>query len=344
MSNNSEIPKTPSSMHLIQQNATVILENEKQKYRELFNFSHLPQWVYDVDTLAFLDVNEAAITHYGYSRDEFLAMTINEVRPTEDILVLRDILETKVTPGSFNKSSVRHVKKNGEIIEVFVEGNSLNFDGKNARLVMVIDRTVEIRAKKVLEDSIERFNTVSKATSDVIWDWNILTGEMIWNQGIRGIFGYEKTTYDEQWWKSHVHPDDLAKVLAKFTLVTKEKDSKLNVEYRFQCADGSYRTVLDRAFIHFDGEGSPVRMIGSMQDITERVQHIEAIEQQNARLKEIAWIQSHLVRGPLARILGLAMLIDNEQGGDPDQKELVSLLRSAAEELDAVLTRIVAQT
>lgn len=324
--------------------ATISLENEKQKYRELFNFSPLPQWVYDLDTLAFLDVNEAAIRHYGYSRDEFLTMTIHQVRPCEDRAVLRDILKSRVTPGIFNKSSVRHIKKNGEIIEVFVEGNSLSFDGKSARVIMVIDRTVEIMAKKELDESIERFNTVSKATSDVIWDWNVLTGEMIWSQGIRGIFGYEKTTYDEHWWRSHVHPDDLAKVLEKFNLVTQEKDSSLKVEYRFQCADGSYRTVLDRAFIRFNPEGMPTRIIGSMQDITERVKHIEAIEQQNARLKEISWIQSHLVRGPLARILGLATLINDEKIDEPDKKELVHLLKSAADELDAVLTRIVEKT
>lgn len=322
-------------------NALAVLQQERQKYSDLFNLSPVPQWVYDTESLNFLDVNQAAITHYGYSRVEFLAMTIREIRPEEDVAALEEILCTEVVPGLFNKSSVRHQTKDGAIRSVCVEGNSIHFEGKDARLVMVIDRTAEIEAGNALQESLQRFDIVSKATSDAIWDWNILTGEMIWNQGIKGIFGHRQTSYTEKWWREQVHPDDLERVLGKFELLIKNRTTRLRVEYRFRCVDDSYRFVLDRAFIIFDDAGSPLRIIGSIQDITERVRHIEAIEAQNIRLQEISWIQSHKVRSPLARILALVELLPLDENDLNANIELVPLLRNSAIELDQVLSSIV---
>jgi PAS domain S-box-containing protein len=322
-------------------NATALLEFEKQKYRDLFNLSPVSQWVYDADTLQFLDVNEAAINHYGYSRQEFLSMTIKDIRPVSEIPALNDILCADVVPGFFNKSLVRHQKKNGEIMTVCVEGNSVSFEGRNARLVMVIDRSSEIEANRAVEESVKRFDIVSKATSDAIWDWNILTGKMIWNQGIKVIFGYKQTSNTEQWWQEHVHPDDLPGVLKKFNALIKKHKTRLQVEYRFRSADGSYRYVFDRAFIIFNPEGTPIRMIGSMQDITERVNDMKAIEDQNSRLREISWIQSHKVRSPLAKILGLVELINGSSTDLESINELVPLLKLSADELDQVLKDIV---
>lgn len=324
--------------------ATNILEQERQKYRDLFNLSPLPQWVYDQETLRFLDVNEAAIHHYGYSKQEFLQMTIRDIRPQgQDLKVLDDILCNHAELGSFKRSSVRHRKKNGKIISVCVEGNSVLFEGSKARLVMVIDRTKEIQASQALAESLKRYETVSKATSDAVWDWDITTGEMFWNQGIKGIFGHRKTVYTHKWWQEHVHPDDLEEVLRQFNSLVKNNKARLKVEYRFRCADGSYRFVLDRAFITFDSAGAATRMIGSIQDITEKVNHIQAIETQNLRLQEISWMQSHKVRSPLARILSFASLLESCTDLS-DMKELLPLLKLSAEELDQVLKEIVRKT
>ncbi len=320
------------------------LELEKQKYSDLFNFSPLPQWVYDINSLRFLDVNEAAIKHYGYTRQEFMRMTIAEIRPPEEIPVLNQILEFGIVKGVATTNIVRHQKKNGDIIEVFVEGNAVNFEGKDARMVMVIDRTVEVRAKKAMEESITRFNLVSKATSDAIWDWDMVTGEMIWNQGIKGIFGYQQTVYSESWWQKKVHPDDLEQVKDNLKRLIEKKETRLSVEYRFKSADGTYRCVLDRAFIMFNETGIPIRMIGSMQDVTERIHHLQAIEEQNTKLMEISWIQSHKVRGPLSSILGLVNLIKETDLANPEAREYLGHLETAARQLDDVLRDIVQKT
>jgi PAS domain S-box-containing protein len=324
--------------------STEQLLREKQKYTELFNYSPVPQWVFDLETFRFLDVNEAAVKLYGYSREEFLNMTIKEIRPPEDLGALQHILDKHIKVGLSSQSYVRHRKKSGEIVYVLVEGNSINFDGRNARLVMSVDRTKEVMSENAIAESIARFNIVSKATSDAIWDWDMVTGAMVWNQGIKGIFGYRQTTYDENWWRERVHPEDLDRVVGQLTRLIEKKEHNLRVKYRFQCRDGSYRFVLDRAFIVFNDQGVPVRLIGSMQDITDHVNQIKEIEEQNSRLSQISWIQSHKVRGPLARIMGLVSLIDQDVLSTREKPEFITDLKNAAQELDNVVREIVVKT
>ena len=318
-----------------------VLELERRKYNDLFNLSPVPQWVYDLNGLRFLDVNQAAIDHYGYSKEEFLEMTIRDIRPAEDVAAFDEMLCTSIIAGIFNKSSVRHQKKNGEIIDVCVEGNSICFESADARLVMVIDRTKELKADRELKESLRRFDIVSRATSDAIWDWDMHNKVVIWNKGIKGIFGHPIEIYTEQWFKDQIHPDDLVRVHSSFRLMIKNREPRLSLEYRFKCADGSYRYVLDRAFIVFNDRSMPIRMIGSLQDITERVRHIKAIESQNEKLKEISWIQSHKVRSPLTKILGLVALISEKNMDYAGLDEMVPLLKLSAEELDRVLIEIV---
>ena len=111
----------------------------------------------------------------------------------------------------------------------------------------------------------------------------------------------------------------------------------------FRCADGTYKHVLDRSFLLFDETGEPARMIGALQDITEKMNQIQAVEEQNKKLQEIAWIQSHMVRAPLARILGVTdLLCDNKE--EELSSELLSHLKISAAELDYIIRDIVKKT
>jgi PAS domain S-box-containing protein len=315
------------------------LQVERRKYSDLFNMSPLPQWVYEVDTFKFLDVNEAAIIHYGYSKEDFLSMTIKDIRREVDIPILTAISK-KLVPGRFSKSIVKHVKKNGEIITVCVEGNSLSFGDKNARLVLAIDRTIELESAEALKESVNRYNVVWKATSDAIWDWDMITGEIIWNQGIKSIFGYPQASYNDEWWQQHVHPDDLDRVLAEYESLTKNRKNRLKIEYRFLCADGSYCFVLDRAFITFNKAGTPIRGIGSMQDISEQKKTLQSLESQNDRLRQINWIQSNKVKNPLVKMLGVITLMSISDTDLTSINEMVPMLKRLTNELDLALKEI----
>ncbi|MFM2229184.1 MAG: Adaptive-response sensory-kinase SasA [Bacteroidota bacterium] len=121
-----------------------------------------------------------------------------------------------------------------------------------------------------LSISNERFEIVSKATSDTIWDWDIKTNRFIWNKGIQSVFGYKKEDVGDnlQWWFDKIHPEDSLKMSVKLYSYIAQKSDKWQDEYRFMAADGNYRYVFDRGFLVKDENDNVIRMIGAMQDVT----------------------------------------------------------------------------
>jgi PAS domain S-box-containing protein len=194
------------------------LETSEKRYSDLFHLSPQPMWVYDVETLRFLDVNAAAEKHYGYTLQEFLGMTIKDIRPKEDIPAMLDRVKyLNENESKFSKGVYRHQKKNGDIMYVEILSNTMPFQNTTGRIILA-------------------------------------------------------------------------------------------------------------------------------NDMTERYTHIDAIEKQNAKLREIAWIQSHVVRAPVARILSLIDIIKNYGLEDPDNEKLLNYLLVSANELDNVIKDISKKT
>lgn len=194
------------------------LEESEKKYSQLFHLSPLPMWVVNVDSLQFLDVNLATVKHYGYTREEFLAMTLKDIRRRQDDHELEyNIAEGKRNPGLTSTLEVIHKKKNGDEINVEVEIAHLQFKGINANIVIATD-------------------------------------------------------------------------------------------------------------------------------ITERLKYINAIEEQNEKLKEIAWMQSHVVRAPLARIIGLVNVIKEMEGDIVEKEKMLDYVIISANELDEVIKSITLKT
>lgn len=190
------------------------VEESEHKYSDLFHLSPQPMWVYDLETYRYLDVNAAAITHYGYTREEFLSMTIKDIRPPSEIpKVEAAVAFSRQHDELFSKGLFKHRKKNGEIIQVEVRSNIIKSHGRKAEIILA-------------------------------------------------------------------------------------------------------------------------------QDITEKLYYIEAIEAQNKKLQEIAWMQSHMVRAPLARIMGLVDLIQNVPESGIENGELLDAINSSAIELDDILRNI----
>ena len=129
------------------------IRDSEQRHRELFEANPHPMWVYDLETLNFLEVNEAAIYQYGYSREEFMGMTIKDIRPSEDVVRLLDNV-TKVTEGLNDTGSVwRHRTKGGRLLDVEIMSHFLLFQGRRAELVLAHDVTEQKRAKRLLKDN-----------------------------------------------------------------------------------------------------------------------------------------------------------------------------------------------
>jgi PAS domain S-box-containing protein len=113
-------------------------------------------WVYDLQTLRFLAVNDATVEQYGYSREQFLEMTIEHIRPPEDVQRLRDYLAVS-SPGTGRAGEWRHQKKNGDIITVEITAHQLDFSGSRAELVMAVDITERRLAEEALVESEDRY-------------------------------------------------------------------------------------------------------------------------------------------------------------------------------------------
>lgn len=201
----------------LEMNEAKLIDSE-YKYRLLFESGPLPKWIYDVETLQFLYVNEQAIKHYGYTRTQFLSMTLKDIRPEEDIARLQQSVINATQTGSNSfQGNFRHRKANGDIILVDIYSHAIEYRGRRAKIV-------------------------------------------------------------------------------------------------------------------------------NANDVTEQVRHIQAIEMQNKKLQDISWMQSHVVRSPLASLMGCAELLKDGECNPEEQEQVLAGLLNSAERLDAVIRQISQQS
>ncbi len=148
------------------------------------------------------------------------------------------------------------------------------------------DITERKQAERAVEESLARFRLLSQAAMDAIWDWNLDTRELWWNDGYQRLFGHEPSatggTFDD--WSRFVHPDDRPRVMAAFLALVEGQEDTLSTQYRYAHADGRWLDVLDRAHLIRNAEGRPVRMVGGMTDLTEIRRAHKRIENQVGRL------------------------------------------------------------
>jgi two-component system cell cycle sensor histidine kinase/response regulator CckA len=143
------------------------VHDSAERYRQLFESSPLPMWVYDTDTLGFLAVNNAAIRRYGYSREEFLARALTDLRPAEDHARLRqDVAVRDDSPRIW-----RHLTKHGDTLAVEITAHDLEFEGRRARLVLANDVTRRERLEDQLRQS-QKMEAVGRLAGGIAHDFN----------------------------------------------------------------------------------------------------------------------------------------------------------------------------
>lgn len=208
------------------------------------------------------------------------------------------------------------------------------------------DITQFVEQEQKLKHSLERYNIVAKATSDLITDYDVVNDYMHVSPAVSEMFGYPYEEVDRRvsWWNEKIHPEEYEQIKSRICEMTKNGVKNLTTEYRFRCADGSYKFILDRSYLLMDHEQNPVRIISSMQDITDRKRHMMEVESHNKRLREIAWTQSHVVRAPLAKLMGLVDLMKNYQNDFDNFDEIMENVLNSANELDQIIRKIATET
>ncbi|MEO6173625.1 MAG: PAS domain-containing protein [Flavobacterium circumlabens] len=219
------------------------------------------------------------------------------------------------------------------------------------------------KTNEEIKESNEKYDIVAKATSDTIWDWKIQEDSIGWNKGIESVFGYKQKEVGKtsKWWFDKIHPEDSIRMSIKLYSFIEQKTEKWQDQYRFRCADGTYKYVLDRGFLLKDENGRAIRMIGAIQDITkqkeeeQRLKLLETVITQskdsiliteansaNGRIPKIVYINpafSQMSGYQPNEIIGKSTNIFNK-GPNSDSEELKKLLRAIKNEEECLIETI----
>jgi two-component system, cell cycle sensor histidine kinase and response regulator CckA len=307
------------------------LLDSEAKYRVFFENNPIPGWVVNTKTRRFLAVNEAAIRHYGYSRAEFLALTIRDIElPAGD------------APGDSHKPvRRRHLTKDGTIIEVDIDIVSHATLGPQlSDFVLVYDVTERLRSEAAVRESSERLNLALRASRTGVWSLDAVSGALVWDAYAREIFGFpgEGSAARFEDLLAAVHPPD-RELVSRSILGADPNRSEVAIEYRVVWPDTTVHYLFSRGQAFFDNAGTLVRVVGVSHDITaqrrleEQFRHSQKMEAVGRLASGIA----HDFNNLLTVILGYTTVVHAKlESGDP-LRRMVAEARRAGEQA-ALLT------
>ncbi len=263
------------------------LKLSEEKYRFLFYKTPMPKLIYDIETLNIVEVNEKSISHYGYSREEFLTKSIKDLQPIEDFesfdKIIRSVLKSENSINDFGT----HVKKNGELIKVEVSGHKIIYENKKCRILVVHDVTERETALQILKDKDAKLEYAQQIAKLGYWQLNVISQSLYWSKQTFDIWELNEdfeTSYD--YFVSTIHPDDKIHFLkTQNAAIRRKKD--FEIEHRIITQNGNIKWIHEKARIEKNENGKIIFLTGTTQDITERKKVEEIIKQSNQRYEHV---------------------------------------------------------
>jgi len=353
------------------------LTESEEKYRLLFENNPNPMWIYDLETLKFLEVNRAAIEHYGYTREEFLTMNLKDIRPDEDVPKLLENIETHSDIYQ-NSGNRRHLKKNGDIIYVQIASHSITYNGRPARHVAVNDVTELIRINSELAELEERYRAYIELSNEAICLFELeqpidITKDV--DTQIDEIYRYSYVSECNQTFCSnhHIKSPEEAKGMRLGQIFPRL--SKLNIDHLRSFILNGYRiygietkevtkTSEIKHFINsWSGiieDGRFLRMWNSKQDISRIKEAEEEVRKLNAELEKrveertreleravkeleaFSYSISHDLRAPLRAINGFTEILveDHSDKLDNEGKRICSVIQINAKQMNLLIEEL----
>ncbi|MDC4205262.1 MAG: PAS domain S-box protein [Candidatus Manganitrophus sp.] len=269
------------------------LRESEERYRSLI--ANIPDAAWRVrqdGQPVFISQNIEKIV--GYTAEEIcsdgLTLTFGRIHPEDRERVARAFKSLFSKSQKFDVE-YRVQRKNGEWIWIN-DRAVMTYQKEGLRYAdgIVSDITERKKSEEAVRKSEERFHLIARATNDVIWDWDLATNNLWWNESFKIIFGYTTGEIESgiESWTTRIHPEDKERVLAGTHAIIEHGGQFWSAEYRFRRADGSYANILDRGYVVHVQDGKPVRMIGAMIDITERKRAEDALTEYAKRLRSLS--------------------------------------------------------
>jgi PAS domain S-box-containing protein len=323
----------------------VRLKESEKKYRTMYEGNPLPMWIYDLTTLKFVSVNSAAVKNYGYSEEEFLQKTTLEIRPPEDIPKALEAINN-IRTDTVSASEWTHVRADGTRFYVNVNSQKLIINNRPYIMVIAKDITEKVAFEEKLRSLNKRLLDEKTRLSDTqllakLGGWTFYLDEkrLEWSDEIYKITDHVRTPGENLFevYLAHIYPEDRPAMIAASENLIKTGGG-FDVTHRIRLHDGQTRYIHHVARLEYE-DGKAYKVVGSLQDITEYKEKENRIEQQNKMLQDIAWVNSHQIRGPVASMLGLFNLY-NEANALKEKENIIKMIQTCAVNLDKMVKDI----
>jgi PAS domain S-box-containing protein len=303
------------------------LQSSEARYRVLFDSNPLPMWVSDLGTLNFLAVNDAAVSHYGYSREEFLSMTATTLRPAEDIPAFFEEMK-KETVGTSSQGIWRHKKKDGTIFDVEITAHNIIFSGRRARLVLANDVTDRRRSEEVLAMAHGQLKNLFDSLDAVFFSRDTVSNVLLQiSPACLELYGHPPEAFykNPMLWFEVIHSEDKPRIEADYSRLS--KGNPMHWECRIVKPDGEIRWIDTKSNPMLDESGKVIRVDGIVTDITDR-RKLQGQLLRAQRLESIGMLASgvaHDLNNVLSPILIALDILGRRHKDQLDQKILKTL-------------------
>jgi PAS domain S-box-containing protein len=328
------------------------LKISEETFRNAFEYSPIGMMLVSPEG-QFLKANKSVCDMLGYSTDELLAKTFQEITYPDDLKADLDLLQ-KTLNGEINsyKMEKRYFTKNGSILWIWLHV-SLVLNQNNEPLYVVSqvkDITEWKNADVALRESERRWIFASEGTGGGIWDWDLLNNTIFHSEQCVRMIGFEPHEFDNipGVWTAKVHPDDRQKYRDDIKTYVNGETNIYSNQHRVLCKDDTYKWILDRGkVIEYDENGNPTRIIGTHTDITEqkqqeeRLRHtLDTVSGQNNRLLNFAYIVSHNLRTHSSNFKMIMDVLDDPSTSKDEKEELSGHLKQVSEQLNDTIANL----